>query len=67
MMNKGKVKWYDEVKGYGFIETKEQGDIFVHRSGIASPSGVLKEDQMVEFELREGPKGMVAINVRTAE
>ena len=61
-MKKGKVKWYDEVKGYGFIETAE-GDIFVHRTGLASGLTKLAEGQEVQFETRQGDKGVVAFDV----
>lgn len=66
-MEKGKVKWYDEVKGYGFIETNTSGDVFVHRSGLLSPFGGLETDQVVEFEIKKGDKGLVAINVKSAD
>lgn len=61
-MKKGKVKWYDEVKGYGFIET-EEGDIFVHRTGLSASLTRLEEGQEVEFETRQGDKGTVAFDV----
>ncbi len=61
-MKKGKVKWYDEVKGFGFIET-EEGDIFVHRTGLSNSLSRLEEGQEVEFETRQGDKGTVAFDV----
>ena len=63
-MATGKVKWFNDAKGYGFIETAE-GDVFVHHSAIQS-SGVksLKEGQEVELEITQGPKGPQAANVR---
>jgi CspA family cold shock protein len=61
-MKKGTVKWYDEVKGFGFIET-EDGDVFVHRTGLSGSVQRLEEGQAVEFETRQGDKGIVAFNV----
>jgi CspA family cold shock protein len=62
----GKVKWFDDAKGYGFIET-EDGDVFVHFSAIVSSvpgRRTLYEGQEVELEVNEGPKGLKAENVR---
>jgi CspA family cold shock protein len=54
----GKVKWFNNSKGYGFIEFEGGGDIFVHYSAIrASGYKSLKEGQFVEFQIEEGPKG----------
>jgi CspA family cold shock protein len=63
-MNVGKVKWYNETKGFGFIESKEGKDIFVHRSGLLSAFGGLAPEQEVEFDVRQGDKGLVAFNVK---
>ncbi|MBN2612491.1 MAG: cold shock domain-containing protein [Bacteroidales bacterium] len=63
-MNHGKVKWYNETKGFGFIESNEGKDIFVHRSGLLSAFGGLSPEQEVEFEVRQGDKGLVAFNVQ---
>jgi CspA family cold shock protein len=60
---KGKVKWYDEIKGFGFIVSDDNQDIFVHRSGLKKSFLGLKEDQEVEFETRDGDKGLIAFNV----
>jgi CspA family cold shock protein len=62
----GKVKWFDDSKGWGFIET-EQGDVFVHYSAVVSSvpgRKTLYEGQEVELDLEEGPKGLKAANVR---
>ena len=66
-MAKGKVKWYNEVKGFGFIESETGEDIFVHRTGLLSSYGGLQPDQEVEFETKQGDKGLVAFNVKSVE
>ena len=63
-MAKGKVKWYNENKGFGFIEPEEGDDIFVHRTGLYSSYGGLRENQEVEFEVKQGEKGLMAVNVK---
>jgi len=62
-MTKGKVKWYDEVKGFGFIQAENGEDIFVHRSGLANSGRALQEDQQVEFDTKKGDKGLYAVDV----
>lgn len=62
-MSKGKVKWYNSEKGYGFIETQDGEDVFVHRSGLMNPGRGLDPDQEVVFETKQGDKGLSAINV----
>ena len=65
-MAKGKVKWFNNAKGFGFIlpETGE-GDLFVHYSSIEMEGyRTLKAGQEVEFDMMAGPKGMHAVNIR---
>lgn len=62
-MAKGKVKWFDAQKGYGFIEQEAGGDLFVHHSEVSNEN--LAEGQSVEFEIGEGRKGPCAVNVKT--
>ena len=61
----GRVKWFNNDKGYGFIDFKENEDIFVHYSAIELEGyKTLTEGQLVEFKLIETSKGFQAINVR---
>jgi CspA family cold shock protein len=64
-MSEGKVKWFNERKGFGFIEQEGGADIFVHFSAIQS-SGfkTLNEGQQVSFDVVQGKKGLEAENVR---
>ena len=60
----GRVKWFNDAKGFGFIEREGGPDVFVHYSAIQSDGfKSLKENDKVEFEVREGPKGLQAANV----
>jgi len=60
----GKVKWFNNSKGYGFIEQPGSSDIFVHYSAIQGDGfKTLEEGQEVEFEVTQGPKGPQAENV----
>jgi len=63
-MATGKVKWFDDQKGFGFIEREDGDDLFVHHSEVNGPS--LREDQKVEFEVGQGQKGPCAVSVRAA-
>lgn len=66
-MPTGKVKWFNNAKGYGFIQQEDGSDIFVHFSAIQGEGyKSLEEGQTVEFEVTEGPKGLQAENVTKA-
>jgi CspA family cold shock protein len=63
-MLKGTVKWFNESKGFGFIEQEAGKDVFVHYSAIAgSGFKTLNEGDKVQFEIVDGPKGPAAANV----
>lgn len=63
-MNTGKVKWFNAEKGFGFIETTEGTDVFVHFSAIQTEGfKTLEEGQAVTFEIVEGNRGPQAANV----
>ena len=63
-MLKGTGKWFNESKGFGFIEQEEGKDVFVHYSAIAgSGFKTLNEGDKVQFEIVDGPKGPAAANV----
>ena len=60
----GRVKWFNDTKGFGFIKAEDESDVFVHYSQInASGHRSLEEDQEVSFLLKEGPKGLFAEDV----
>ena len=63
-MQEGKVKWFNDAKGYGFIETAEGKDIFVHYTAIQKDGfKTLAEGQTVQFDIVDGAKGPQAANV----
>ena len=64
-MAKGKVKWFNDAKGFGFIAQESGRDVFVHFTAIqAEGFRSLAEGDTVEFEVAQGPKGLQAQNVR---
>ncbi len=66
-MANGTVKWFNDKKGYGFIEREDGGDIFVHYSAISMPGfKTLTEGERVSFEVEDGDRGPAAKNVMRA-
>ena len=64
-MAKGKVKWFNDAKGFGFIQQESGPEVFVHFSGIAGEGfKSLSENDEVEFDVQQGPKGPQATNVK---
>ena len=64
MRTKGTVKWFNEKKGFGFIEQSDGDDLFVHHTAIQGDGfKTLSEGEEVEFDIVEGPKGLQAANV----
>lgn len=63
-MAQGTVKWFNRIKGFGFIEQESGTDLFVHKSQV---EGEITDGDVVEFEVGEGPKGPNAVNVRKVQ
>ena len=64
-MANGTVKWFNDHKGYGFIEQEDGSDVFVHHSGInAVGFRSLNEGDRVTFDVEQGKKGLAAVNVK---
>jgi CspA family cold shock protein len=68
-MANGKVKWFNDLKGFGFIEPDGGGpDVFAHFSAIDMDGfKTLKEGARVSYEVNEGPKGLLALHIRTED
>ena len=64
-MATGKVKWFNDQKGFGFISSEENRDVFVHHTVIESDGyKTLEDGETVEYEAENGPKGLKALKVR---
>jgi len=62
---KGRVKWFDSTKGFGFIHTEEGNDLFVHYSSFQNKKyEILEEGEEVEFEVIQGKRGLLASNLK---
>lgn len=67
-MASGKVKWFNEVKGFGFIVMEDGQEVFVHYTGIKGEGfRTLNEGDNVDFEVTESPKGLQAVNVQRVQ
>jgi CspA family cold shock protein len=64
-MAQGTVKWFNDAKGFGFVQQDNGPDVFVHHTAISMDGfRSLQEGDRVEFDIKEGPKGLQAANVR---
>jgi len=63
----GRVKWFNNVAGMGYIAVDDHPDVFVHRSDLQAPNVVLGADELVEFDLIEDEQGIHAANVTPLE
>lgn len=66
-MPTGKVKWYDTEKGFGFLQTDEGEEVFLHASALPAGTLTLKNGTRVEFGVADGKRGMQALSVRILE
>ena len=64
-MANGVVKWYNEMKGFGFIESESGQDVFVHRTGLIDPYSGIQTGDKVVFNTKQGDKGLVAVDVKS--
>lgn len=62
MVLSGIVKWFDKKRGYGFVES-DKGDIFLHYSNFKDPSLLLKDKDIISFDIENGEKGLKAKNI----
>jgi CspA family cold shock protein len=63
----GKVKWFDEAKGFGFLARDDGGEVFVHQSALPAGVSVLKPGSRVEFGVAEGKRGEQALSIRVLD